>query len=279
MIVNDNKRRDIAVASVRDRVIHRLLYDYLVPIWDQTFIYDAWSCRKDKGLHGAIDRAQLFMRRYPDAWLWRADITKLFDSVDKNKLKLLLRKRINDPTALRILDKTIDSYSSFEDSRGIPIGNLTSQILANIYLNEFDRFIKHRIKPFAYLRYGDDWLCFAGNQDELEAMRKEAKDFLYTELGLSLHPNMNLIKPVRHGVAYLGVNLWPSGRRLDHAAKTKLKANLNLSNIPSYKSLIAHHHSKKHLRRFEWAVSEIIRRNHAFGHYSLARNEKSPRRF
>src|SRR3990167_7988871 len=113
-VVHDTKPRLIAVANVRDRVVHRLLYDYLVPIWDKTFIYDAWSCRKGKGLHRAIERAQSFMRRYPDAWLWRADIKKLFDSVDKNKLKLLLRKRINDPTALRILDKTIDSYSSFE---------------------------------------------------------------------------------------------------------------------------------------------------------------------
>ncbi len=258
MIVNDNKRRDIAVASVRDRVIHRMLYDYLVPIWDKTFIYDAWSCRKNKGLHKAIERAQLFMRRYPDAWVWRTDITKLFDSVDKNKLKFVLRKRINDPTALWILDEVIDSYSSYENLRGIPIGNLTSQILANVYLNEFDRFMKHRLKPFAYLRYGDDWLCFAGNQDELEAMRKEAKVFLNTELGLSIHPTLDLIKPVRKGVSYLGVDLWSSGRRVDNAARLKLNANLNVRNVSSYKSLLSHHSSKKHLKRFEWAVSEII---------------------
>ena len=90
MIVNDNKRRDIAVASVRDRVVHRLLYDYLVTIWDKTFIYDAWSCRQNKGLHGAIDRAQKFMRQHKDGWLWRGDVTKLFDSVDKNTLLRLL---------------------------------------------------------------------------------------------------------------------------------------------------------------------------------------------
>ncbi|OGL30733.1 hypothetical protein A3F37_03890 [Candidatus Saccharibacteria bacterium RIFCSPHIGHO2_12_FULL_41_12] len=257
-IIKDNKRRDIAVASVRDRVIHRMLYDYLVPIWDKTFIYDAWSCRKNKGLHEAIKRAQLFMRRYPDAWVWRTDITKLFDSVDKNKLKLLLRKRTNDPTALLILDEVIDNYCSYENSRGIPIGNLTSQILANIYLNEFDRFMKHKLKPFAYLRYGDDWLCFADSQSKLVEMRKEAKVFLNTELGLSIHPTLDLIKPVRAGVAYLGVDLWSSGRRVDNAAMLKLNANLNVRNGSSYKSLLAHHHSKKHLRRFEWIALEII---------------------
>lgn len=262
MIVNDNKRRDIAVASVRDRVIHRMLYDYLVPIWDKTFIYDAWSCRKNKGLHGAIERAQLFMRNYPNAWVWRADITKMFDSIDKNKLKLLLRKRINDSAALLILDEVIDSYCSYEDSRGIPIGNLTSQILANIYLNEFDRFMKHTIKPYAYLRYGDDWLCFADNQNKLEEMRKEAREFLDLELGLTIHPSIDLIKPVHKGVSYLGVDLWSNGRRVDKVASLKLKANLNARNVSSYKSLLAHHNSKKHLKRFEWIVSEIIRRNH-----------------
>jgi RNA-directed DNA polymerase len=261
MIVNDNKRRDIAVASVRDRVIHRMLYDYLVPIWDKTFIYDAWSCRKNKGLHGAIERAQLFMRSYPNAWVWRADITKMFDSIDKNKLKLLLRKRINDPTALLILDEVIDSYCSNDISRGIPIGNLTSQILANIYLNEFDRFMKHMLKPYAYLRYGDDWLCFAGSCYELENIRKEAKKFLDTELGLSIHPRIDLIKPVNRGISYLGVDIWSSGRRVDKAARLKLNASLSVRNASSYKSLLAHHQSKKYLKRFEWTMSEIIRRN------------------
>jgi hypothetical protein len=235
-----------------------MLYDYLVPIWDKTFIYDAWSCRKNKGLHKAIERAQLFMRNYPDAWVWRADITKMFDSVNKNKLKSLLEKRISDPTASWLLKEVIDSYCSYEASRGIPIGNLTSQILANIYMNEFDRFMKHTLKPFAYLRYGDDWLCFTGSQSELEAIRQLAKEFLNSELGLSIHPTMNLIKPVRTGVSYLGVDLWSSGRRIDAAARLKLDTNLNFRNVASYKSLLAHHHSEKHLRRFEWIVSKIV---------------------
>lgn len=223
MIVNDNKRRDIAVASVRDRVVHRLLYDYLVTIWDKTFIYDAWSCRQNKGLHGAIDRAQKFMRQYKDGWLWRGDVTKLFDSVDKNTLLLLLRRRVSDPIALWLLSETIESYHSFDNNRGIPIGNLTSQILANIYLNEFDRYIKHRIKPNAYLRYGDDWLCFMDDKAQLENARIMAEDFLRYELNLDVNPNVNLINPVRKGVSYLGVDLWSSGRRLDKDAQNNMK--------------------------------------------------------
>ena len=252
MIVNDNKRRDIAVASVRDRIVHRLLYDYLVPIWDKTFIYDAWSCRQNKGLHRAIDRTQTFMRQYKDGWLWRSDITKLFDSVDKQTMKHLLRRLVNDGTALWLLDEIIESYSSFDEARGIPIGNLTSQILANVYLNEFDRFIKHNAKPYAYLRYGDDWLCFAGSQTSLESIRAESKDFLIKELFLSINPRVDVIKPVRTGISYLGVDLWPGGRRLDKDAKNKMNNSLNARNVASYKSLLTHHQSIKQIRRFDW---------------------------
>ena len=258
MIVNDNKRRDIAVASVRDRVVHRLLYDYLVPIWDKTFIDDAWSCRQNKGLHGAIDRAQLFMRRYPDAWVWRADVTKLFDSVDRAKMKQLLRRRVTDEVALWLLDEILDSYSSFEESKGIPIGNLTSQILANIYLNELDRYMKHTLKPYTYLRYGDDWLCFAASRAELVSIQTRAKDFLYQELGLNLHKNINVVIPVSKGVNYLGVDLWTNGRRIDSEARHKMDKNLNTHNVASYKSLVSKHQSAKHVTRFEWKISDII---------------------
>lgn len=258
MTVNDNKRRDIAVASVRDRVVHRLLYDYLVPIWDKTFIYDAWSCRQNKGLHKAIDRAQLFMRKYPNAWVWRADVTKLFDSVDRAKMKQLLRRRVTDEVALGLLDEILDSYHSFDETKGIPIGNLTSQILANIYLNEFDRHMKHVLKPYAYLRYGDDWLCFAASRADLVSIQARAKDFLYKELGLNLHKNINVIVPVSRGVNYLGVDLWTNGRRIDGEAGHKMRKNLSDRNIASYKSLVSKHQPTKHVVRFDWQMLEVI---------------------
>ena len=257
MIVNDNKRRDIAVATVRDRVVHRLLYDYLVPIWDKTFIFDAWSCRQGKGFHAAIERAQYFMGKYPDAWLWRADITKLFDSVDRLKLKRLIRRRVKDPVALWLLDEVIDSYSSFDTQRGVPIGNLTSQILANVYLNEFDRLMKHTLKPYAYLRYGDDWLCFAKNKAELEEIRSKAVAYLANELMLDVHKNVNYIKSVKRGVSYLGVDLWSFGRRLDKDAQNKINTNLSLRNVSSYKSLVNHHKPQRYSKRLEWTVSKL----------------------
>lgn len=111
-IVHDPKRREIAVANVRDRVVHRLLYDYLVPIWDKSFCYDAWSCRKGKGLHGAIQRAQTHMRHYSNGWLWRSDITKFFDNVDHDKLKYILRTKTRGKRALNLLDNVIHSYDN-----------------------------------------------------------------------------------------------------------------------------------------------------------------------
>ncbi len=172
-------------------------------------------------------------------------------------MKRLLRRRVNDPTALWLLDEIIDSYSSFERYKGIPIGNLTSQILANIYLNEFDRFIKHSIKPSAYLRYGDDWLCFMSDKVQLENARLKAESFLRGGLSLNVNPKANFIKPVRAGVSYLGVDLWSRGRRLNKDVQQKIERSLNNNNIASYKALISHHQSIRQIQRFDWVIQNI----------------------
>ena len=108
--VTDNKRRTIRVASVRDRVVHRLLYDYLVSRFDRIFIFDVWSCRKGKGLLGAITRVREFFHRHHEKFVWRADIRKFFDHVDHPTLKQILARKVDDPLALRLLTEIIDSY-------------------------------------------------------------------------------------------------------------------------------------------------------------------------
>ena len=110
-VVHDPKRREIAVACIRDRVVHRLLYDYLVMVWDKTFCYDAWSCRKGKGLLGAIDRAEQHAKKYQHGWIWRSDITKFFDSVHQEHLQFLLRTKLDYPKVLWLLDEVIKSYT------------------------------------------------------------------------------------------------------------------------------------------------------------------------
>lgn len=109
-VVSDNKRREISVAGIRDRVVHRFVYDFLTPIYDKTFIYDAWSCRVKKGLLGAIERAQYFLKRYPHAFVWKADVKKFFDSVDQETLLKILSLRIKDVKSYGLIREIIESF-------------------------------------------------------------------------------------------------------------------------------------------------------------------------
>jgi len=116
-IVTDNKRREISVADIRDRVIHRLIYEYLNGIYDHTFIFDAWSCRKNKGLIGAIERAQKFLRQNPNGYIWRSDIKKFFDSIDQQILIKIICRKIKDSKALILLREIIRSYKLEQNER------------------------------------------------------------------------------------------------------------------------------------------------------------------
>ncbi len=110
--ITDGKRRDIAVVGMRDRVVHRLVYEYLVEIYDKVFIYDVWSCRKNKGLTGALKRTEFFLKKYSDAFVWRADITKFFDNVKQCELFKIICRRITDQNAQLLIKKIIDGYTA-----------------------------------------------------------------------------------------------------------------------------------------------------------------------
>ncbi len=255
--VSDSKRRQVAVAAVRDRIVHRLLYDYLVPVWDKTFIFDAWSCRKGKGQHQAIARAASFMQRYQRGYIWRADVAKFFDSVDQQTLFSLVARRVKDEVALALIQEVLSSYSKNELGRGMPIGNLTSQIFANIYLNEFDRFMVHELKPYAYLRYGDDWLCFTDTKKEATRIQTRATDFLTNTLKLSISSNLNFISPVYRGTTYLGIDLWPDGKRITRTTLTRAYGKLRPINQASYESLIKQFSNRRALKRFHWRTLDL----------------------
>ena len=256
--VCDNKRREIFVSPLRDRVVHRLVYDYLLPIWDKAFIYDSWSCRQGKGLLAAIERTQQFLKAYPRAYIWRADVQKFFDNVDQQVLFELLKRRIKDPKAMLLIREILKSYQSFGERVGMPIGNLTSQIFSNIYLNELDRFVKHKLQPKAYLRYGDDFLLIEMDLKRLENMQKATKFFLSDELRLTLHSKNNVIVKACQGLKFLGVELWPSGRRLSKRNKFRIDVRLNLKNIPSYHGIVAKHESQKLQKLMDWKVYDLM---------------------
>jgi len=263
-IVTDNKRREIRVAGIRDRVVHRLLYEYLYKIYDKTFIYDLWSCREDKGLLGVVERTQKFLSKYPKFFVWRADIKKFFNNVDQQTLLKILFLRVKDIKATNILKEIIASYSSSAQEReglprkGIPIGNLTSQIFANIYLNELDRFVKHIIKPQAYLRYGDDFIIISENLYQLKQNRTEIIEFLKERLQLEINPKNDIIIKTKWGLKFLGVWIFPKGRKLNKRNWQRAKIKLNHRNVSCYAGLVKQHSKRKRIKEFNWIILEKL---------------------
>lgn len=263
-IVTDNKRREICVASIRDRVVHRLMYEYLVRIYDHTFIYDAWSCRRGKGLVGAIERTQSFLGQFRESFVWRTDITKFFDRVSQETLFTLVSRRIDDKKALELIAEIIKNYtepqkhSQGQMKRGMPIGNLTSQIFANIYLNELDRFVKHTVKPQAYVRYGDDFILIAKNKVDLQKKREEVIVFINGQLSLEINKKHDIILPVKRGLHYLGVEIFPHGRRLKKRNWKRAQGRLTLLNFASYRGLVQKHDCDKKKLYFDWKILEHL---------------------
>jgi len=259
VVVQEKKRRDLAVALVRDRVVHRLIYDKLVEIFDKTFDPDVWSCRENKGLHKCLSRTQNLAKKYHENFIWRLDIAKFFDHVDHDILKACLRRHVQDLRTLTLCDEIINSYNCLAGGgqrfRGIPIGNLTSQIFANIYLNEFDRYVRHSLKPLAYVRYGDDAILFARTRREAKKFREQATNFLREELKLTVNPKNDVIFRADQPLKFLGHVITDTYIVVDRATTTSVLAKLNLRNIASYKSLKL---AKWPKRELDWLAADQI---------------------
>ena len=140
----------------------------------------------------------------------------------------------------------------------MPIGNLTSQIFANIYLNEFDRFVKHILKPKEYLRYGDDFIMIEPNVRKLHFFRAKSIRFLSETLKLQINPKSDKIFKARHGLKFLGVILWPSGRKLNKRNTKRIYQKLTLNNAGSYYGVLSHHANYEKIREFHWMVHEKV---------------------
>jgi len=262
--VCDNKRRQIAVSGIRDRVVHRLIYDYLVPIYDKTFIYDAWSCRTGKGLLACIERTQKFLTAHPHSFVWRADIKKFFDSVDRETLLDILAHRIHGQKAFRLVREVILSFPTTQRERereyfkGMPIGNLTSQIFANIYLNELDRFVKHELRIKNYLRYGDDFILVEPDLQKLTRFRDRTIQFLEEKLQLSLNSKNDKIVKALHGLKFLGKIIWPGNRRLNNRNLCRIQERLSFRNISAYYGIAGKHGYYQFRKEFAWLTKGLI---------------------
>jgi len=264
-IVKDNKKREISVCEIRDRVLHRLIYEYLCEVYDKTFVFDAWSCRKGKGLQGAIKRTQKFMWTHKNGYVWKSDIKKFFDNVNKKKLKETLSRRIKDEKTFKLLCVIIDSFHSDScANKGIPIGNLTSQIFSNIYLNELDRFVKYKIKPKAYLRYGDDFILMESNLENLTSMKQRVELFIKNVLDMEINRKSEAVIKAKHGLKFLGVIIYPKSRTLNKRNENKILKNLNPKNTPSYHGTVSQNGSRKFQKKFSWQILKLIQETQNF---------------
>jgi len=239
--VTEGARRKISAAPFRDRVVHHALHRVIEPLFDREFIFDSYACRVGKGTHRAADRCARFLRRHP--YVLKADIAKFFPSVDHAILEDLLARRIRDERTMALIRRILESGVGILDSeyemrwfpgddllarwrpRGLPIGNLTSQFFANVYLHPSDCFVKHALRVRDYLRYVDDFLLFGEDPRTLHRHAQEIGDFLMT-LRLCLHPRKLRIFPVRTGVDFVGYVQYPTHRRVRRRSVIQMRRRL-----------------------------------------------------
>jgi len=206
--ISDPKPRIIHKATVRDRLLHHAVYRVLYPLFDQTFIFDSYSCRKTKGTHKAFKRLVSLTRKESQnytaiCWALKCDIKKFFHSIDHKVLINLLKSRIDDKALIDLLEEIIKSFR-VKPGKGMPLGNLTSQLFANVYLDPFDKFVKHRLKVKHYIRYADDFLLSSQNPSELMGYFIEINNFLKIKLKLSLHPDKIILRKLSWGIDFVG---------------------------------------------------------------------------
>ncbi len=244
--ISDPKPRSIHKAGVRDRLLHHAIYKVLYPFFDRTFMADSFSCRKNKGTHKALNRFKSFTYQVSHnhtqtCWVLKCDIKKFFASIDHSVLLEILTKYIPDKNILWLLKEVVSSFHT-KPNIGLPLGNLTSQLLVNIYMNEFDRFVKHKLKAKHYIRYADDFVVLSDNRGWLESQILLIQKFLLEKLRLAFHPNKVLIKTLVSGVDFLGWVHFHNHRVLRASTKKRMmkriRENPKPETICSYLGLL-----------------------------------------
>jgi RNA-directed DNA polymerase len=220
--IKDPKLRHINKATVRDRVLHHAVFVILYRVFDRLFIFDSYSSRNEKGTHRAVHRLNQFANKVSKnntrtCFILKCDIKKFFDSIDQEILIGLIKKQIYDENTILLLQVIINSFK-----KGIPLGNVTSQIFANIYLNELDQFIKRTLKIKYYIRYCDDFIILHNDQKCLITVIPKINNFLENNLKLSLHPDKITIRKYHQGIDFLGYVSFPYHKVLRTKTKHRI---------------------------------------------------------
>jgi len=229
--ISDPKRRSIHKANVRDRVVHQAMFRVLYGVFNKTFIHDSYSCRLGKGTHRGVGQLTRYLRAVSGnhnrtAFALKCDIRKFFENIDHALLVGLIEKRIHDADTRWLIRKIINSFAVSKGSpcskAGLPLGNVTSQLFSNIYLNEFDQWAKHTLKAHYYLRYCDDFIILHPSADHLRGIVPVIQKTLHEKLKLALHPHKVSITKIRQGVDFLGYVTLPRATMVRTASKNRM---------------------------------------------------------
>ena len=267
--ISDPKVRHIHKATVRDRVVHHALFKMLNPLFEPTFINDSFSCRIGKGNHLGMKRLEAITRKVSKnytqhCFVLKCDIKKFFDSVDHDVLLELLFRKITDRSVQQLLNEVITSFSSSEslfERRGLPIGNLTSQLFANVYMNEFDHFMKDKLRVKYYARYTDDFVVVSNSSTYLHSLLPHIKKFLHDTLKLKLHPQKVSVRTLKSGVDFLGYVILPHHRLVRTKTRRRIERKFTdivrayrsgdikeeqlKASLQSFTGVLSHAHSHK----------------------------------
>jgi len=251
--ITDPKLREIHKATVRDRVLHHAICRVLYPIFEPTFISNLFSCQNDKGNHKGVECLSKMIRKVSknytrQCFVMKCDISKFFNSIDHQILLSIIKRRVKDKNFYWLIEEIISSFGREIEPqsqlglfdlqkeapkvhklqtgsvcrRGIPIGNLTSQLFANVYMNEFDQFIKHKLRTKYYCRYTDDFVIVPDDQNYLADLLPTIRAYIESQLKISLHPNKISIRKIRQGIDFLGYSVLPFHQLLRTKTKKRI---------------------------------------------------------
>jgi len=257
--ISDPKPRNIHKASVRDRLLHHSIYRVLYPAFDSNFISHSYSCRKSKGTHKALDAFATFARKASrnhtvTVWVLKCDIKKFFASIDHEILMSIFTQKMLDRDTLWLLSRVIESFET-ASVKGLSLGNLTSQLFVNIYMNEFDQFMKHECGVKYYIRYADDFVILSLDKQYLENLLVQIQQFLEKKLLLQLHPHKVSISTFTSGVDFLGWVHFPHCRVLRIVTKRRMLKNIkgvavDSPTVQSYLGMLQHGDTHKIIHNF-----------------------------
>ena len=231
--IQDPKVRHIRKACVRDRVIHQALYTVLTRIFEPRFIHDLYSSRPGKGTHAGVNVLSRMTRKVSKnitrpCWALKCDIRKFYDTVDHAVLCDIIVKTISDESAMWLIREVIESFhTEGTPGKGLPIGNLSSQVFTNIYLNELDQFVKHSLRVKHYVRFSDDFVLLSESKQRLEETLHAIRHFVQENLRIELHPKKVQIRPLSQGIDFLGYVMLPNHRVLRTSTKRRMKRKLS----------------------------------------------------